>query len=334
MQVAPFVAVASALLYGAVAIAMNFVNKATLMSFPLSGTILLLQMFMGIVIVKTLAALGLVQLSRNSLRVKKALELLPLCLLYNGNTAAALMGLNRVQVPVYSTVKRLTPMLVLGVKVCVMRKRPHPHVLTSVVLVVAGCVVAGAGDLSFDAAGYTLSFMSSFFQAAYLLVVEHTGAEKGVGSAELLLYNSVLSLPFLLLLVVLTGEVYHIGEAYRDATIQGSLFPLLLLLCSCMGCLLNYSIFLCTINNSALTTTIVGVLKGVLSTLLGFFLLGGVRFSWLNVVGIFMNTLGGCMYTAVKYRQKQAALRKRATGEGEERLLGGANGERQHEHAV
>jgi len=135
MQVAPFVAVASALLYGAVAIAMNFVNKATLMSFPLSGTILLLQMFMGIVIVKTLAALGLVQLSRNSLRVKKALELLPLCLLYNGNTAAALMGLNRVQVPVYSTVKRLTPMLVLGVKVCVMRKRPHPHVLTSV----SGC---------------------------------------------------------------------------------------------------------------------------------------------------------------------------------------------------
>ena len=40
------------------------------------------------------------------------------------------------------------------------------------------------------------------------------------------------------------------------------------------GMLLNYALFLCTLTNSALTTTVVGVLKGVASTLLGFFLLG------------------------------------------------------------
>ena len=35
--------------------------------------------------------------------------------------------------------------------------------------------------------------------------------------------------------------------------------------------------FLCTVHNSALTTTVFGVLRGVAIVLLGFFLLGGVK---------------------------------------------------------
>ncbi len=35
-------------------------------------------------------------------------------------------------------------------------------------------------------------------QASYLLLVEKSGAEKGIGSTELLYYNALLSLPFIL----------------------------------------------------------------------------------------------------------------------------------------
>ena len=295
---------------------MNFVNKGTLMFFPHSSFILLLQMMAGIVIVQVLRACGQVKLSHGFSR-KKLMQLLPLCLLYNMNTGTALMCLSKVSVPVYSTMKRLTPMLVLGTKICTTRQLPHPRILLSVVLVVVGCVIAGYGDLSFDAAGYAFAFMSASFQATYLILVEHTGSEKGIGSAELLLYNSVLSLPFLLIVATATGELGQIGEAYRAAIAASASFPLLLVLCSVMGCLLNYSIFLCTMNNSALTTTIVGVLKGVLSTLLGFFLLGGVKFNWLNVVGICMNTCGGVIYTITKYeRRRRRSMSLRGGGGG------------------
>lgn len=104
-----------------------------------------------------------------------------------------------------------------------------------------------------------------------------------------------------------------------------------------MGIALNYTMFLCTIVNSALTTTIVGVLKGVGSTVrecfeemrlvriffdilrcqwltswqsLGFFLLGGVQIHALNVTGLVINTAGGVWYSLAKYYQKRNRLPK------------------------
>lgn len=47
---------------------------------------------------------------------------------------------------------------------------------------------------------------------------------------------------------------------------NSSYFLVILILSLVMGIVLNFTMFLCTIVNSALTTTIVGVLKGVGST--------------------------------------------------------------------
>ena len=141
-------------------------------------------------------------------------------------------------------------------------------------------------------------------QATYLILVEQTGAEKGVGTTELLYYNALLSLPFLILVstkpltgttfttsaatvdslvmspscesgignqwllvevqvVLATGEAGQIVPAMTTAEMQMGVIPLfvLFLVFSLFGMLLNWSMFLCTMCNSALTTTIVGVLK-------------------------------------------------------------------------
>ena len=88
----------------------------------------------------------------------------------------------------------------------------------------------------------------------------------GFNSMELLLYNGILSLPVLLIIVLGTGEVWDSFESMRRQSRESLAFLPLLFASLLMGSLLNYCLFLCTLCNSALTTTIVGTLRSVLGT--------------------------------------------------------------------
>jgi hypothetical protein len=76
-------------------------------------------------------------------------------------------------------------------------------------------------------------------------------------------------------------------------------FVLMLLLCCCMGSVLNYAIFLCTTRNSALTTAVVGTLKNVVTTYIGMVLFSDYAFTWINFVGINISIVGSIYYTLV-----------------------------------
>ena len=79
------------------------------------------------------------------------------------------------------------------------RTTPPWQITGSVVFIVGGCLVAGATDLTFDATAYTYALTSCALQTVYLLLVEKTGAERDATTTELLYYNAVLSLPFIIM---------------------------------------------------------------------------------------------------------------------------------------
>ncbi|EHA8589518.1 putative UDP-galactose/UDP-glucose transporter 7 [Cocos nucifera] len=238
-----------------------------------------------------------------------AKKLLPVSVFYNANVAFALASLKGVNIPMYIALKRLTPLAVLVAGSFSGKARPPTQVSLSVVFTAVGVIIAALGDFSFDLFGYSMALTSVFFQTMYLILVEKSGAEDGLSSVELMFYNGLLSLPFLLFLIIATGEIPHSFSVVYDKA-SSLTFLIVLILSLVMGIVLNYTMFLCTIVNSALTTTIVGVLKGVGSTTLGFVLLGGVQVHALNVTGLVINTAGGVWYSYAKYQQKQKMPRK------------------------
>jgi solute carrier family 35 protein len=288
---------------------MVFFNKAVLSvyHFTESNLLLLLQMFVSMTVLLGVQKLGLIKLEPFTWERTKAL--LPVALLYNANVAFALASLNKVNVPMYNVLKRLTPALVLFYDTTFSGKTVSRKVIFSVALTLFGTLVAGYNDLAFDLVGYGMAMASSLLQASYLIVVQKTGAEKSISSNDLLMYNAVLSIPMLFLVVVLDGELTTGMTKLYEGAAQWD-FVMVMLCCLHLGMLLNLSIFMCTQNNSALTTTIVGVFKGVAATLLGFLLLGGVQFVPLNFAGIMINLVGGVWYAIIKYQEKQANANK------------------------
>ncbi|KAF5461552.1 hypothetical protein F2P56_017639 [Juglans regia] len=301
-ETSPFLSLSAALSYGVASMAMVFINKAILMQYAHSMTLLTLQQLATTLLIHFGRRMGYTK--AKSVDILTARKLLPISLFYNANVAFALASLKGVNIPMYIAIKRLTPLAVLIAGFFSGKGRPTTQVTLSVILTATGVIIAALGDFSFDLFGYSMALTSVFFQTMYLVLVEKSGAEDGLSSVEIMFYNSILSLPFLLFLIIATGEFPN-SLSLLFAKSNSLYFLAILILSLVMGIALNFTMFLCTIVNSALTTTIVGVLKGVGSTTLGFVLLGGVQVHALNVTGLVINTAGGVWYSYAKYQQKK-----------------------------
>ncbi|KAI4998558.1 hypothetical protein ZWY2020_053900 [Hordeum vulgare] len=258
----------SAFSYGVASMAMVFVNKAVVMQYVHSMTLLTLQQLATALFIHFGKFLECLKGKISTWQQRS----FSVSIFYNANVAFALVSL-------------------------------------SVVCTALGVLVAALGDFSFDLYGYSMALISVFFQTMYLILVEKSGADDGLSSMELMFYNSILSIPFLFFIIVATGEFPHSLSVLSEKTASAS-FSVILLISLVMGIVLNYTMFWCTIVNSALTTTIVGVLKGVGSTTLGFVVLGGVKVHALNVTGLVINTFGGVWYSYAKYTLKKRLPRK------------------------
>ncbi|KAJ4958026.1 hypothetical protein NE237_025137 [Protea cynaroides] len=298
----PMLSLLVALSYGVASMAMVFINKAVLMQYAYSMTLLTLQQLVTTLLIHFGRVMGYTKAKEINMETVK--KLFPVSFFYNANVAFALASLKGVNIPMYIALKRLTPLAVLVAGFFSGKGKPSTQVSLSVMLIAVGVIIAAVGDFSFDLFGYCMALTSVFFQTMYLVLVERSGAEDGLSSVEIMFYNGFLSFPFLLFLIVATGEFPN-SLTLLFAKANSLSFLVIVVLSLVMSIVLNFTMFWCTIVNSALTTTIVGVLKGVGSTTFGFILLGGVPVHALNVTGLIINTAGGIWYSYAKYQQKK-----------------------------
>ncbi|XP_076046519.1 uncharacterized protein LOC143028396 isoform X2 [Oratosquilla oratoria] len=231
---------------------------------------------------------------------------------YAAHASLSLMAVHGMNIPMYAAIKRCSPLASLILSVVLLHKPiPSPKVVSSILIITVGCLVAGLGDLAYDGFAYSMGALSSFFQGLYLCLVQRC-TENKLSSIEILNLNSYNTFIPLLFLGFLSGEFIGV---LRNPYILDLTFIILLIILLLMGLILNFLLFLCTALNSAVTTTIVGIPKSIIQTVVGFFVFGGVKYHPVNIIGIVMNTFGCVLYSCAKWEEQIKKKNKSDTNE-------------------
>ncbi|KAL6523907.1 UDP-N-acetylglucosamine transporter ugnt1 [Orobanche minor] len=307
----------AAIFYMTSAVLLVIFNKAALssFSFPCANVITLCQMICSCCFLYALRCLKLISFSTNELSIpviatdqdsktilfvppiRTLIGASPLSLIYLLYMVASMESVRGVNVPMYTTLRRTTIVITMILEYILVRRRYTLPILGSVVLIMLGAFIAGAGDLTFDSYGYSVVFASNIITAIYLTAIARIGKSSGLNSFGLMWCNGIICGPILLLWTLVQGDL-RTTLNFRDLFSPG--FMALMLLSCILAFLLNYSVFLNTTLNSALTQTICGNLKDFFTISLGWAVFGGLPFDSMNVVGQLIGFVGSAIYAYYK----------------------------------
>jgi solute carrier family 35 protein len=318
--------ISSAALYAIMSILVVFVNKIILSTynFPYFYFLAASQFVSTCIILFALKIFRYIEITPLSWSI--FLEIFPISILFLGNVVFGLGGTMSLNLPMFTALRRFSILLTMLGEYFVLSKVPSNPVMISVALMIGGALIAAMNDLTFHLGGYIMVFLNNFLTAMNGVMMKKATVSRTCSNMGILFYNSLFS--FIALLVAGIAYDYstyhsrgdHAVAVTTDSTVSifmkvvefdgwhNSSFLLTFLLASVAGSGLNYSIFICTAYNSALTTSVIGCLKNILVTYAGMFLMSDYVFNMLNFVGLNISILGSLYYTHVTLSPNQTTL--------------------------
>jgi solute carrier family 35 len=294
-------------LYGGTSVSITFFNKAVfaVYKFNYPCAVTLLQILVCLTFLRGAHAAGFIALP--ALTPALARVVFPLTICWWTYVVSGLVALRYLTVPMFSTLRKFTVLLVLVAEHYLLRKRAPPTVWGAVAVMALGGLVAGATDLSMSIPGYIFVALCCASTALYLILIVRVGTASKLDTFGLLYYNNVLSLPLMVgYLLLFTNERAGVLAYPRLGDVT---FWTFLLVSAAQATVLNLAIFLCTKVNSPLATAVTGQVKDLITVSVGLFLFGDVKISVPNLCGLFLALVGSMLYSYVKYR---ASVRARA----------------------
>ncbi|CAI0416641.1 unnamed protein product [Linum tenue] len=303
----------AAISYMACAVLLVMFNKAALSSysFPSANVITLFQMISSCSFLYALRRLRIISFSAAEsmttsdsgsvtfVPLETLLHTLPLSIAYLLYMLVTMESVRGVNVPMYTTLRRTTVVFTMIMEYFLAGQRYTSPIVGSVGLIVFGAVIAGARDLSFDFYGYAIVFLANITTAIYLATISRIGKSTGLNSFGLMWCNGVICGPVLLFWTFIRGDLVttmHFPDLFSPG------FVAVMVLSCVLAFFLNYSIFLNTTLNSALTQTICGNLKDFFTIGIGWAVFGGLPFDIFNILGQFLGFFGSGLYAYFKLK--------------------------------
>ena len=203
-----------------------------------------------------------------------------------------------INTPMYLTLRKLVLVMIYLYDIIIDKKKISNFTSTCIVLVTFGTILAGIEDFSSDYLGYLIVLIYNSLTVLYNKLTEIFKKNTGIPNLKLLVYNSFLSCPILLILIIVSGEykklyIYFSGEKIFEGTYFGLFINLLSSFGFCVALIMSF--FISNEKNSSLFTAMLSNSKDIAITGLSYFLLEGTKFTFYIIGGLFISTLGAVM---------------------------------------
>ncbi|KAI9489188.1 triose-phosphate transporter family-domain-containing protein [Zychaea mexicana] len=215
--------------------------------------------------------------------------------LYTINIAISNVSLNLVTVPFHQVVRAMTPVFTILLSVMFLSKSYSTMTYISLLPVVAGVAFATFGDYDYTGMGFFLTVLGTVLAAVKTVVTNRVQVGRlKLHPLDLLLRMSPLAFMQTLVYAYATGEMAQVREFYRTGFTWTLAFALLVN--GVIAFFLNVVSFTANKKTSALTMTVAGNVKQVLSIVLAVIIFK-LHITWMNAWGILLTLGGGAWYT-------------------------------------
>ena len=303
-------AVAGACYCGA-SMSMVLVNKHVLNSFGYSCTnsILLLQNIVSVLFVVLGNVLGLVR--TEPMRMDIVTAWVPVNAIFVGMIWTGFFSLKHLGVPMVTVLKNFTNVIIIFGDKFIFGREHSAGVWFTIALLFASVICGGTTDLGFSLVGYTWQFLNCCFTAAYSLTLRGVMDKvkklvknpRGLDEFSMVLYNNLLSIPFVVVLMIQNGEVPRFLTEARE---QPPSFFVAAGISGVVGFGISIASLWFLSRTSATTYSITGSLNKIPTVVFGY-LFFATQTSFWNLLSVAFGLGAGLCFTAAKIKESQQA---------------------------
>ena len=223
---------------------------------------------------------------------------LSFCIIFTCNMLSSFYGNQLVlNVSMYVTLRKLVLVMIFFLDFFWYKKPIKLITIFCVFLITIGTVLVSMDDFTFDYFGYFVVIINNTLTIVYIKFSETFKKKTKVTNLKLLVYNSYLSNPILILMIFISGEYLHVYNYFCDNNVENFYYGFILFLfISCTLCvILNSSFLLSNEKNSSLFTQLLSNSKDILFSFLSYFVFKNNKLTLRIIIGLIISTIGALL---------------------------------------
>ena len=224
---------------------------------------------------------------------------LSFCIIFTCNMLSSFYGNQLVlNVSMYVTLRKLVLVMIFFLDFFWHKKQIKLMTIFCVFLITIGTILVSMDDFTYDYFGYFVVIINNTLTIIYVKFSENFKKKTKVTNLKLLVYNSFLSNPILIITIFISGEYLNVYNYLLDNNVEKNFYYgfIFFLFISCALCVvLNSSFLLSNEKNSSLFTQLLSNSKDILFSLMSYFVFKNSKLTLRIIVGLIISTIGALL---------------------------------------